>query len=75
MSPEATPDAVPLGYAEAMRELDGILAELESDDVDVDHLAERVARAAELIELCRGRIEGARLDVDRIVTTLDDTPA
>ena len=75
MSPEATPDAVPLGYSEAMRELDGILAELESDDVDVDHLAERVARAAELIELCRGRIEGARLDVDRIVTTLDDPDA
>ena len=35
-------------------ELDSILRELESSDVDVDHLAERVARAAELIQ-CAAR--------------------
>lgn len=59
------------GYADAMAELEGILAELERDDVDVDHLAERVARAAQLIELCRSRIDAARIDVDRIVETLE----
>ncbi len=59
-----------LGYSDAMRELEGILAELEADDVDVDHLAERVARAAALIELCRGRIEAAHIDVSKIVTDL-----
>jgi exodeoxyribonuclease VII small subunit len=60
-----------LGYADAMDELETILAELERDDVDIDHLAERVARAAALIALCRGRIESARLDVTRIVEGLD----
>jgi exodeoxyribonuclease VII small subunit len=60
-----------LGYADAMDELEKILAELERDDVDIDRLAERVARAAVLIELCRGRIESARLDVTRIVEGLD----
>lgn len=60
-------DDVPqLGYAEAMDELETILAELESSDVDVDRLAERVARAAALIELCRARIDIARADVERI---------
>jgi len=59
------------GYTEAMVELEGILAELEREDVDVDHLAERVARAAELIELCRSRIDAARIDVDRIVGSLE----
>jgi exodeoxyribonuclease VII small subunit len=53
-----------------MAELETILAELERDDVDIDRLAERVARAAELIELCRTRIESARLDVTRIVARL-----
>ena len=43
-----TTDSKP-GYAEALSELDSILRELESSDVDVDRLAERVARAAELI--------------------------
>ena len=44
------------GYAEALSELESILDELESDDVDVDVLAEHVKRASELIELCRDRI-------------------
>lgn len=61
-----------LGYAAAMAELEAILADLERDDVDVDHLGERVARAAALIELCRSRIDSARDDVERIIATLDD---
>ncbi len=42
-----------IGYAAALGELDGILRELEGSDVDVDRLADRVTRAAELIALCR----------------------
>ena len=60
-----------LPYADAMDELEAILAELEREDVDIDHLAERVARAAALIELCRGRIESARLDVTRLIEGLE----
>ena len=55
-----------LGYAEALTELEAILAELDRADVDVDHLAERIARAAFLIELCKARIDAARVDVERI---------
>lgn len=59
-----------LGYAQAMEELEAILGDLEADAVDVDHLADKVARAAALIELCRGRIDSARMDVTRIVGDL-----
>ena len=59
-----------IGYADAMRELDDILEELERDDLDVDVLAVRVQRASELIQLCRGRIARAQADVDRVVTDL-----
>jgi exodeoxyribonuclease VII small subunit len=59
------------GYAEAMTELEGILDELEGDHLDVDVLAERVRRAAELIKLCRTRIARAQEDVNRIVTDLE----
>ena len=71
MADASPPEVATLGYADAMRELEAILGELEADDVDVDRLAERVARAAALIELCRGRIEAARVDVTRIVTDLE----
>jgi exodeoxyribonuclease VII small subunit len=58
-------------YAAAVDELEGILAELEDDRLDVDQLAERVARAAELIRLCRERIRSTRLEVEQIVADLD----
>lgn len=64
-----------LGYAEAMAELEGILDELEGDDLDVDVLAERVRRASELLTACRGRIARAQADVDRIVTDLEEFEA
>jgi len=60
-----------IGYADAMRELDDILEELERDDLDVDVLAVKVQRASELIHLCRGRIARAQADVDRVVTDLE----
>ena len=59
------------GYAEAVEELEAILDELESDDVDVDLLAARVKRAADLIEFCRGRLDEAKVEVTRIVADLD----
>jgi exodeoxyribonuclease VII small subunit len=62
----------PLGYAEALAALEAILVELDDDDLDVDLLAARVTRAAELIALCRERIDGARMEVERIVATFDD---
>ncbi len=60
-----------ISYTAAVGELEGILAELERDNVDVDHLADRVKRAAELIALCRSRISEAQLRIERVVTDLD----
>ena len=62
------------GYAAALHELDGILRELEGSDVDVDRLADRVARAAQLIALCRERIGAARLQIDEVIADLDGDP-
>jgi exodeoxyribonuclease VII small subunit len=59
-----------LGYADALAELEGILAELERDNVDVDRLANQVQRAAQLIRLCRERIGNARLQIEQVVTEL-----
>ncbi len=66
-----------IGYADALGELDVILRELEGSDVDVDRLAERVARAADLIALCRDRIGNARLRIHEVIADLDavDDPA
>ncbi len=60
-----------IGYAEALKELETILAELERTDVDVDVLASRVERASELIRLCRDRIGNAKLQIDHVVNGLE----
>jgi len=60
-----------MGYAEALAELEGILDELDGDEVDVDVLGSRVRRAAELLRLCRDRIGSARFDVEQVVAELE----
>ncbi len=61
----------PIGYGEAMAELEQILDEIEREDVDVDLLSERVKRAAELIKICRQRISATKLEVEEIMSGLD----
>ena len=70
-SDSPTNDADAPGYADALRELDGILRELEGSDVDVDRLAARVARASELITVCRDKITTAELQIRQVTTDLD----
>ena len=65
-------ESAEVGYADAMAELELILDELESDQLDVDVLADRVRRASELLTLCRDRISRAQADVDKIVADLDE---
>ena len=67
-----------IGYSEAVAELEQILEQLERPDVDVDVLAKQVQRVAELIRMCRARIAAARVEVETVVTQLEDmgdTPA
>ncbi len=65
----------PPSYAAAVSELETILTALDADHVDIDSLADLVARAAELIAVCRGRLDTARRRVEEIVATLDDPEA
>lgn len=59
-----------LAYGPAMLELEQLLADLEQSDLDVDLLATKVSRAAELIRTCRDRVGAARLEVETIVADL-----
>lgn len=61
----------PKGYAEAMREVESILAELDSTSVDVDVIATKVERAGFLITWCNERITSAQATIDQLVAELD----
>jgi len=59
------------GFSQAMAELEAILERIESEEVDVDRLADELRRAAELLEICRGKIRRAEVEVTQIVQALE----
>ena len=71
-APSATPEP---GFAAAMRELEAILARIEREEVDVDLLALELERAAALVEICRGKIRRAEVEVTQILQRLEEPPA
>ena len=54
-------------YAEAMAEVEKILARFNGDELDVDTLAAEVKRATELLSLCRKKLRKAEEDVARVL--------
>lgn len=61
-----------LGFGAAMEELEEILRRVEEEEIDIDALAAELRRATELLELCRGKIRKAEVEVTQIVQSLED---
>jgi len=68
---ESTTTEAP-AFREAMTELEGILERIEGEEIDIDRLAEELRRAAWLLELCRGKIRRAEVEVTQIVQSLEE---
>ncbi|MEL6181688.1 MAG: exodeoxyribonuclease VII small subunit [Myxococcota bacterium] len=66
------PHTPTMRYAEAMRELKTILEGIENEAIDLDELGVQVERAAELIRLCRGRIQHTEMRVRQVLTELNN---
>ena len=54
-------------YKEAIEEIEKILRSLREEQNSIDTLSERVARATELIALCREKLRKAEADVNSII--------
>ncbi len=57
-------------YAEASGELEQILQDIESGEIDLDLLSEKVERAASLLTLCRERLAATETKVKKVVAEL-----
>jgi exodeoxyribonuclease VII small subunit len=60
-------------YSQALTELEEIVARIESEEIDIDILAEKVKRAAYLIQLCRGKLRDTEEEVKRSLSELKET--
>ncbi len=60
-------------FGVAMKELESILERIDGDGIDIDQLADELRRATELLELCRGKIRTAEVEVNQIVQQLENS--
>ena len=60
-----------LSYGAAATRLEEILAKIEEGQVDIDELSGLVKEAAELVTLCRGKIQAAEVQVQTITAQLE----
>ncbi len=61
-----------LKYGEAKDRLETILAEIESAEVDVDDLAERVKEAAALIRVLHDKLTRTKAEVEKVVAEVGE---
>ncbi|MDO4703269.1 exodeoxyribonuclease VII small subunit [Tannerella sp.] len=58
-------------YNKAIEKLRGIIRDIESGELDVDVLSEKVKEASRLIKLCREKLLKADEEVKKILETLE----
>ena len=61
-----------LTYSQALKELEKIVKEIESEEIDVDILAEKIKRASQLITFCKGKLRTAEDEVKKVLTEMDN---
>jgi exodeoxyribonuclease VII small subunit len=60
-----------LTYTEAKKELETIVAAIESGELDVDALTEKVKRASELIAFCKEKLKKTDEELQKILDEID----
>ena len=60
----------PQTYTQAMQELESIVAKMQSDNCDIDALADYTKRAALLIKFCRDKLLKTDEEVKKCIESL-----
>jgi exodeoxyribonuclease VII small subunit len=64
----STPDN--LTYDEALAELQGILADMQSNALDIDQLTTRIQRASALLDVCQEKLQRTEAEVQAVLKRL-----
>ena len=60
-----------VSYKDAITEIEEILRQLESNELDVDELSEKVKRVALLVTLCKDKLHNTEQEIDKILKEMD----
>ena len=64
-----------LTYTSAITELEEIVNEIESGEVDVDVLTVKVKRASELIKFCKDNLRDTQKEVNKVLEGMETREA
>ncbi len=59
-------------YSEAITEVEETIAMIENEELDVDHLSEKVKRISELLKICKEKLTGTEQEVEKILNEIDE---
>ncbi len=62
-------------YSEAVDEIESILRQLESGELDVDEMTDKVKRVTFLIKFCKSKLKATEESVQKILEEDLDEPA
>jgi len=62
-----------LTYSKAEEELNSILREIETENVDIDNLTKKIKRACELLKFCNTKLKSTDEEVKKILEDFDKT--
>ena len=60
-----------ISYDKAVQEIESILEKIESGDLGVDELAEKVKRVSGLLKICREKLRKTEEEIDQILGDQD----
>ena len=63
-----------LTYTSAITELEEIVKDIESGEIDVDVLTVKVKRASELITFCKDRLRNTQKEVEKTLVDIAEEP-
>lgn len=61
-----------INYEGAFEELKSIISHLEHGEIAVDELADKVKRAALLIELCKKKLTATENEVNKVIASMEE---
>lgn len=61
-----------LNYSQAIIEIEEILEKIETEELDVDLLSEKVKRISELIKYCKEKLHSTDNEIQKILDQIDE---
>ncbi len=59
-------------YEEAITELEEIVSKIESEEISVDELSDKVKRASQLIRICKTKLTNTEEEVNKVLKEISE---